>query len=146
MVWWYRLRLTPNLSTRALSQPPVVSGSPVSREISGVSRRMGEGNENLVYPSPLDFKRSLKRRKILLHGTSGFTSHPKEGVLRIIALNIPSLWLGSNPRPLGPVVSTLTIIAPRRLMRKELGSKRQQGQGSRRKLPRVTGAVVAQSV
>jgi hypothetical protein len=33
-------------------------------------------------------------------GPSVFTSHPKEGVLRIfIALKNPSLWLGSNPQP-----------------------------------------------
>jgi hypothetical protein len=44
---------------------------------------MGEGNENLLYPSPWDFKRSLTCSKILGHGTSGITSHPKEGVLQI---------------------------------------------------------------
>jgi hypothetical protein len=44
---------------------------------------MGEGNENLVYSSPRNFKRSLTYLEILRHGTSGFTSHPKEGVLRI---------------------------------------------------------------
>jgi hypothetical protein len=44
---------------------------------------VGEGNEDLVYPSPWDFKRSLTCRKILRHGTSGFTSHPKESVVRI---------------------------------------------------------------
>jgi hypothetical protein len=38
----------------------------VSRDISGAKRRMGEGNENLVYPSLWDFKRSLTCRKILL--------------------------------------------------------------------------------
>jgi hypothetical protein len=32
--WWYWLWLTPNLSTRALWQPPVLSGGPVSRDIS----------------------------------------------------------------------------------------------------------------
>jgi hypothetical protein len=32
--WWYWLSLTPNLSTRALWQPPVLSGAPVSRNIS----------------------------------------------------------------------------------------------------------------
>jgi hypothetical protein len=48
-------------------------------------------------------------------GPSGFTSHLKEGVLRVfIALKITSLWPGSNPRPLGPVASTLTTIPPRR--------------------------------
>jgi hypothetical protein len=109
IVWWYRLGLTPNLSTRALWQPPVLSGDPVSRDISGASRKMGEGNEKLVYPSPWDFKRSSTYRKVLRHGHSGFTSHPKEGVLRIfIALKNPSPWPGSNPRPFGPVASTLT--------------------------------------
>jgi hypothetical protein len=83
VVWWYWLGLTPNLSTRVLWQPPVLSGGPVSRDISGVSRRMGEGSENLVYLSLWDFKRSLTCHKILWHGTSGFTSHPKEGVLLI---------------------------------------------------------------
>jgi hypothetical protein len=73
MVWWYRLGLTPNSSTRVFWQPPVQSAGPVSRYISGASR-MGQGNKNLVYPSPWDFKRSLTCRKILRHGTSGFTS------------------------------------------------------------------------
>jgi hypothetical protein len=74
---------------------------------------MGEGNENLVYSSLWDFKRSLTRRKILRHGTSSLTSHAKEGVLRIfIALKNPSPWPGSNPRPLDPVASTLTTIPP----------------------------------
>jgi hypothetical protein len=59
MVWWYRLGLTPNLSIRVLWQPPVLSGSPVSRDICGANRRVGEGNENLVNLSLWDFKRSL---------------------------------------------------------------------------------------
>jgi hypothetical protein len=58
---------------------------------------MNEGNENLVYPSPKDFKKSSTCRKILRHWTSGFTSHPKEVVLRIfIALKNPTPWPGSN--------------------------------------------------
>jgi hypothetical protein len=70
---------------------------------------MDEGNEILVYISSWDFKRSLTCRKILQHGTFGFTSHPKEGVLRIfIAFKTPSPCPGSNPLPLGPVASTLT--------------------------------------
>jgi hypothetical protein len=60
---------------------------------------------------------------VLLHavksydmGSSRFTSHPKEGVLRIfIALKNPSPWPGSNRLPLGPVASTLTTTPPRRL-------------------------------
>jgi hypothetical protein len=115
MVWWYRLGLTPNLSTRALWQPPVLSGGPASRDISGAGRRMDEWNQNLFYPSPWDSNRSLTCRTILRHETSGFTSHPYECVLRIfIALKNPSPWPGSNPRPLGPVASTLTITPLRR--------------------------------
>jgi hypothetical protein len=53
---------------------------------------MGEGNENLVHPFSWDLKRSFTCRKILRHGTSGFTSNPKEGLLRIfIALKIHRL-------------------------------------------------------
>jgi hypothetical protein len=115
-VWWYWLGLIPNLSKRALWQPPILSGGPVSRDISGASRRMDEGNKNLVYLSPWDFKKFLTYRKILWHGTCGFTSHSKEGMLRIfIALKNPSPWPGSNLRALGPVPSTLTTTPPRRL-------------------------------
>jgi hypothetical protein len=39
---------------------------------------MGEGNDNLVYSSLWDFKSSFTCRKILRHGTSGFTSHSRE--------------------------------------------------------------------
>jgi hypothetical protein len=110
MVWWYRLGLTPNLSTRALWQPPVLSGGPVNRDISGASRRVGEGNENLVE------LQEILCRKIIRHGTSGFTSHPKEGVLRIcILLKYSSPWPGSIPRPLGPMANILTTTERRRL-------------------------------
>jgi hypothetical protein len=55
------------------------------------------------------------RLKILRHVTNGFTSPPKEGVLRIfVALKNPSPWLGFNPRTLGPMANTLTITPPRR--------------------------------
>jgi hypothetical protein len=47
-------------------------------------------------------------------GPSLFTSHPKEGVLRIfIALKNPSPWPGFNPLHLGPVASTLNTTPPR---------------------------------
>jgi hypothetical protein len=116
MVWWHWQTLTPSLSTTALWQPPVLSGGPVIRDIYGASGRVGNGNENLVYSSLRDLKRYFTRRNILRHGISGFTSYPKESVLRIvIALKTPSPWPGSNPRPLGPVVSTLATTPPRRL-------------------------------
>jgi hypothetical protein len=76
---------------------------------------MDKGHENLVYPSPWDLKRSLTCHEILQHGASGFTSHPKEGVLRIfITLKNPMPWSVLKPRPLGPVASTLTTTPPRR--------------------------------
>jgi hypothetical protein len=59
--------------------------------------------------------RNITARKVLLHavnlrhGTDGFTSPPKEGVLFITLKNRP----GSNPRTLGPVASTLTTSPPR---------------------------------
>jgi hypothetical protein len=60
---------------------------------------------------------SFTCRKILRHGTSGFTSHQKEGVLRIfIALKNSWPRPGLSPRHLGPVASTLTTTPPRRLV------------------------------
>jgi hypothetical protein len=90
-----QLGLISNLSTRALWQPPVLSGSsvsrdcvaapstgsfPVSRDISGshqyslvschprclwIKWEVGKGNENLLYTSLWDFKSSFTCRKIL---------------------------------------------------------------------------------
>jgi hypothetical protein len=39
---------------------------------------MGEGNKNLVYPAPWDFKGFLHAVKFYDMGPSGFTSHPRE--------------------------------------------------------------------
>jgi hypothetical protein len=52
-------------------------------ETSGESRRNGRRSENFAYQYLTQLKGYLTCRKILRHGTSGFTSHPKEGVLRI---------------------------------------------------------------
>jgi hypothetical protein len=52
-------------------------------ETSEASRRNGRRNENSAYSVSLICQRIFTCRKILQHGTSGFTSHPKEGVLRI---------------------------------------------------------------
>jgi hypothetical protein len=77
-------------------------------------RRDGRRSENFAYQYLRCLKGFLTCRKILLHGTSGFTSHPKEGVLRIfIAIKNPSRLPGLNTRPLGPVASTLTTTPPR---------------------------------
>jgi hypothetical protein len=54
-------------------------------ETSGASRRNGRRSENFAYQYLKYLKGSLTCRKILRRGTSGFTSHPKEGVLRILS-------------------------------------------------------------
>jgi hypothetical protein len=73
-------------------------------EKSGASR-----SENFAYQYLKYLKEYLTCHKILWHGTCGFTSHPKEGVLWIfITLKNPSPWPCLNPRPLGLVASTLT--------------------------------------
>jgi hypothetical protein len=78
---------------------------------------LGEGNggfcvRNISF-ALADF---LACSKILRHGADGFTSSPNEGVLRmLIALKIPKLRPGLNPRTLGPMVSTLNITPLRRL-------------------------------
>jgi hypothetical protein len=80
-------------------------------EKSGSSRRNGWRSENFAYQYLEYLKGFLTCRKILIHGTWGFTSHPKECVLRIfIALTDPSPRPGLNPRPLGPVAITLTTM------------------------------------
>jgi hypothetical protein len=77
---------------------------------------MGKGNENLVIRPRGTSEDLLTCRKISRHGTSGFTSNMKEGVLwTFIALKYLSPWPGSNLQPLGPVASTLTSKPPRQL-------------------------------
>jgi hypothetical protein len=75
---------------------------------------MGEGNDNLVCPSPWDLKSSLHAVKS--YDLPALLSIQEEDVLRIfITLKNPSPWPGSNPQPLGPVASTLTTIPPSQL-------------------------------
>jgi hypothetical protein len=95
--WWGRLGITPDSSTRApwQSYPQTHLG-----QVEG----MYDGVRILPISIWNTSKESLTCRKILRHGTSGFTSHPKKGVLRIfIGLKNPSPRQGVNPRPLGPV-------------------------------------------
>jgi hypothetical protein len=69
-------------------------------ETSGESRRNGRRSENFAYQYLKYLNGSLTCRKILRRGTSDFTSHPKEGVMRIfIALKNPSPRSGLNQRP-----------------------------------------------
>jgi hypothetical protein len=105
---WCRLGITPDSSNRTLWQS--------YQQRHEASRRNGRRSENFAYQYLKYVKGSLTCRKILLHRTSGFTSRPKEGVLRIfIALKNPSPRPVLNPRTLGTVASTLTTAPPRRL-------------------------------
>jgi hypothetical protein len=106
---------------KLLIRLPELSVNPNSRIIWQQAGEMGEEYEEFC---PVKYFYSHKwlptRRKILRHEPSGFTSPPKEGVLRIfIALKSPSTWLGLNPQTLGPMASTLTILRPRRLRLEE---------------------------
>jgi hypothetical protein len=96
-------------------------------QTSVASRRNGRRNENFAYQYLKYLKGSLTCTKILRDGTSGFTSHPKDGVLRIfIALKNPWPRPGLNPRPLGPVASALTTTPPRRPVSRYYGQKKLQ--------------------
>jgi hypothetical protein len=58
-------------------------------------------------------KRSLTCRKILVHRADGFTSPPKEGVLRIFSpLEVHRSRTGLNPLKSSPIVRTTTIKPP----------------------------------
>jgi hypothetical protein len=66
-------------------------------ETSGAIRRNGRRSENFAYQYLKYVKGPLICRKILRHGTSGFTSHPKEVVLRIfIALLASGVFESAN--------------------------------------------------
>jgi hypothetical protein len=100
--WWCRLGITPDLSTRAHWQ------SYQQRHLERVGG-MDEGMRILHIQYLWYINWSITCHKILRHGTSGCTSHPQEGVLRVfIALKNPLSHPGLNPWLLGPVASTLT--------------------------------------
>jgi hypothetical protein len=106
--WWCQLGITPDSSTRARWQ------SYQQRHLQRAGG-MDEGMRILRIQYLWYVNGSFTCSKILRHGTSGFTSHLKERVLRIfIAFKNPSSRPGLNPRPLGPVPSALTTTPPRR--------------------------------
>jgi hypothetical protein len=101
-LWWFRLGITPDSSTRALWQF-------YQQRYLGQIGGMDEGVRIL----PINIWKTC--RKILRHGNFSFSFHPKEDVLRIfIALKSPSPRSGLNSRPLGPAASTLTTTQSRR--------------------------------
>jgi hypothetical protein len=69
-----------------------------------------------VYEIFLSYSQILLHADILRHGDNGFTSSPKEGVLRMfIALKNEQPRPGLNVRTLGPMTSTLVTTPLRRL-------------------------------
>jgi hypothetical protein len=106
--WWGRLGIPPDSSTRALWH---------FYEQKHLQRVGGmDGGMRILRIQYLWYVNgSFACRKILRHRPSGFTSYPKESVLRIfIALKNPSPRPVLNPQPLGPVASKLTTTPPRR--------------------------------
>jgi hypothetical protein len=97
---------------KLLIHPPELSGSHTSRDILEQVEGMDEGGEFCILRY---VNESLTCRKILRHGASGFTSHPKKGVLRICIALKPSPLPVFNLRPLDPVESRLTTTPPRRI-------------------------------
>jgi hypothetical protein len=83
-------------------------------ETSGESRRNGRRSENFAYQYLKYLKGSLTCRKILRHGTSGFTSHRRKVCCGFLSPLKISPLAGLNPRPLGPFAITLTTTPPRR--------------------------------
>jgi hypothetical protein len=103
MVEWYRQGKAPDLSTE-------LSGSPTRRVIwEQVEETDGVRILHIQYLKYL--KGYLTCRKILRHGASGFTSHPKMRIF--IALQNPSPRPGLKLRAFGPAASTITTTTPR---------------------------------
>jgi hypothetical protein len=101
-VWaWTAMVMMPNSSTRAFWQF-------YQQRSLGASRRNGR-SANFAYQYLKYLKGPLTCRKVLRHGTSGFTSHPKEDVLRIcIASKNLSFRPGIEPRSPGLPVRSQT--------------------------------------
>jgi hypothetical protein len=105
--WWCRLGITPDSSARTLWQ----SCQQIHLGQIGV---VDEGVRILPFQYLKYVNGCLTCHKILWHGTSGFTSHPNEGVLRVFITLKNRLGRDWTPRPLSPVASTLTTTPPRR--------------------------------
>jgi hypothetical protein len=107
----------------ALDVPTLVTRCPRAyRRVphsSGGSWNLWAKNKDQEFCLSADFHgtlRELLHAANLRHGTHGFTSLPKEGVLRIFPpLNIRRLRPGLNPRTWVPEASTLTHRPPKPL-------------------------------
>jgi hypothetical protein len=99
--------IMPALDNSWLVHQSFLTALPAYRSVE--SRKIWR-SENFAYQYLKYLRGSLTCRKILRYGTS----HPKEVMLWIfIVLTNPSPRPGLNPRPSGPVTSTLTTKPPR---------------------------------
>jgi hypothetical protein len=93
--WWFRLVITLDLSTRVRWQS---YQQRLLERVGGID----EGVRILCIQYLWYVNGSLTCRKILRHGTSGFTFHPKEGAQQVfIALKNPIASAGFEPATLG---------------------------------------------
>jgi hypothetical protein len=90
--WWYRLGITPDSSTRSLWQSYQ----------QGHLGKVGQWTKEWEFCiSVSEIPQGTFTCRKTLHGTYGFTSHPKEGVLRIfIAIKNSIFSAGSEPATL----------------------------------------------
>jgi hypothetical protein len=107
--WWCRQRKSPDSSTRALWQS-------YQQNLLGASRRKGRKKwEFYLVTISFNTDKWFFTCGKILHGASGFPSHPKKAVLRIfVAFKIPSPRRGLNSQPLGTVASKLITTSPKR--------------------------------
>jgi len=86
------------------------------RDRSGGSGKCGQECKNFAEMRTSTPFKDLLHATNLQHGTDGFTSPPKEGVLRIFSpLKIRWLWPGLKPRTWVLKASTLTPRPPKPL-------------------------------
>jgi hypothetical protein len=127
-VWYYTKRpmqlrpfsdqlYTPSEFQLFSIHPPEFSALDVAEAPSGEGRRNWARNCLWILPTKSLFHTSngsLTRRKILWHGTGGFTSTRRKSYYGVLLLlQTYRSRRGLNPRTLGPVASTITITPPR---------------------------------
>jgi hypothetical protein len=109
--WWNDLD-----RGKLVIRQPDLSDNPTSRVIWYQAEGTGEVNDEFGFGKYFCSYLQVfffTCRKILRHGTSGFTSPPKECVLRIF---IALTRQGLNLRTYGPTASNITITLPRRYL------------------------------
>jgi hypothetical protein len=113
-MWAWRAMVMMMLAEENSSAVHQSSLAVLSAETSRASRRNGRRSENFAYQFLKYLKRSLTCRRILRHGTSGLTSHPKEDVLRIFIALKSHRFGRVEPATIGSSVKHTNHTPPRR--------------------------------